>query len=447
MSSCVLRPKLIEGLQSLEPVARLLLCLLSMLCKLYTFKIFACLFAALMLLEPTAALASDGKRGTVAVVPARDGDADAASDDIANSLSELLRLLTDRAVVAARTAEGVAVYQQTEVSHLSENALTLIESAKEHYFTFQGTRALSEIEEAISLLKERSLSQVGDVLLDALLSKALIAKAGGQKRVARAALGEALAIDPRLSLPAADYPPSIVLLLESVRTEQALKPTGSLAVHSKPPSADVALNGVVQGMTPLLLSDLPVGNYALTVSANRYTRDVRTVAIEAERETKVRVKLRWNKSSKESKSYDLHSMLKIADALKVERLVRVDADGAPDGRLMLNARMVDAKARASLKALQIEGLDPEHPEQQMQTLANELAAQLDADVLSHPQKTLEPVGEGGAIVLGKRKKPLTKQPLFWGAVGVMVAGAIAGGIVAAMSSGGSDTGSLKVNFR
>jgi hypothetical protein len=58
---------------------------------------------------------------------------------------------------------------------------------------------------------------------------------------------------------------------------------GSLAVSSSPGGAQVFINGVSVGATPLLLEDLPVGSRAVRVELEgheRWSSDVRVVANE-----------------------------------------------------------------------------------------------------------------------------------------------------------------------
>jgi hypothetical protein len=423
-----------------------------MLLESHQMKHLAWLLAALIVLQPTGALAENTAARVVAVVPAVDGDADDASRELAEELTELLRLMTDHRVVAARTARSVTDYAQADVHTGLEDTKALIASAKEHHFTFQGKRALAEIDEAIASLDGRALgAAVGAVALDAFLSKALIAKAVGREDVAREALMRALRIDPLLELSPADYPPSLVKLLASVRSQQAMTETGSVSVTSRPAGAEISLNGINRGVAPLVLEGLPAGTYALTVAANRYAHDEREITVLPGKEIRVKVKLSWKderamKSSSGGALGDIQQGLALAAALKVDRLVSVDADAAPAGAIHIRARTVDANAHAGFVPLEISRMGLGEHRDRVAELANRLVDQLNVDVFADPAKMLDPVGEGDAVVLGKRKKPLTRQPLFWGAIGIVVAGAIAGGIAAAMS-GGSDTGSLKVSFR
>ena len=62
--------------------------------------------------------------------------------------------------------------------------------------------------------------------------------------------------------------------------------TGSLRVDYKPAGADVLLNGKKVGVTPLVLKDLPVGNYQLEIWKEYYVKEFATVMIAEDQEWK-----------------------------------------------------------------------------------------------------------------------------------------------------------------
>jgi len=66
---------------------------------------------------------------------------------------------------------------------------------------------------------------------------------------------------------------------------------GSLAVNSSPEGAQVFINGVSVGTTPLLLQDLPVGSRAVRVEREGHERWSSTVRIIADERTVVMVEL------------------------------------------------------------------------------------------------------------------------------------------------------------
>ncbi|MFH1830247.1 MAG: PEGA domain-containing protein [Pseudomonadota bacterium] len=394
---------------------------------------------------------------SAAVEPFIDGDADDESRDIAQALSSVLRLMTDHRIADSKTAGMVLAYQDVSKPNRSQtnDAASTLARAKEHYFSFQYHEAVKGIDQAISMLEGAKLDEeTGPLLVDAYISKALIAKSKGSIADVKQALGKALLVNPLLDLKDNDYPPSLVALFEELKAGVVSEHTGAIKIKSKPEGADVFLNGIRQGVTPLRLNDLPQGSYSLLISANKYESDKREVELLADKELMVKARLKWIKNnepkvdleSDEGASNAISKGLELSNVLKVDRVILVDADAKAQGVLMISARTVDRKMQAGLKPIVLPDVSLEYKHNRIAELAGELADQLDADVLSDPARTIDPIGQGDPVLLAKRKKPLMRRPLFWGAIGVAVAGAIVGGIVAAMS-GSSKTGTVKVSFK
>lgn len=68
--------------------------------------------------------------------------------------------------------------------------------------------------------------------------------------------------------------------------------TGSLRVDYEPAGADVLLNGKKVGVTPLVLKELPVGNYQLEIWKEYYVKEFATVKIAEDQEWKESGKLK-----------------------------------------------------------------------------------------------------------------------------------------------------------
>jgi hypothetical protein len=399
-----------------------------------------------LLIQPSVAAATS----SAAILPRMDGDMDGESRDLADALSDLMRLMTDHHIVDGAKARQIAEYEGDVPAAGSGEIHSLIARAKENHFAFKRKAAQRDIDRAILLLVGKLLDrEMGPVALDAYLSKAMIAISGGDDASAGEGLGRALAIDPLLDLSGKDYPPSLKEKLDAIKAERDAGNYGVLSVKSRPAAAEVYLNGIMQGVTPVELEGLPTGEYSLVVAANRYAPDERMVSVLPDRTVKVKSKLKWAKDSKASDGgadSSVRGALDMADALKVDRVVMVDADTGSDGSLAISAQVVDRALRTGLKPLVLPEVMPEYKHDQVAEMANMIVDQLGADPLENPTEMIDPIGEGDPIVLGKRKKPLVKQPLFWGIVGTLVAGAIAGGIAASMS-GGPGKGDLKVSFK
>lgn len=58
-------------------------------------------------------------------------------------------------------------------------------------------------------------------------------------------------------------------------------PTGSLNIYSSPTGADIYLDGSYQGVTPLTISDIPVGSHTITAKKTGYDDLSKTVTVQA----------------------------------------------------------------------------------------------------------------------------------------------------------------------
>jgi len=105
--------------------------------------------------------------------------------------------------------------------------------------------------------------------------------------------GKRSAVAPRSKV--VDGP--VAAVREKVRAGHTARPTispglvGSLLVDSKPSGADVWINGVPRGRTPLRVSALPVGSSVIRLELAGYERWSWAVNIAANKQTPLRVKL------------------------------------------------------------------------------------------------------------------------------------------------------------
>jgi len=419
-------------------------------------KFLAAFLAFIIFAQPAVSFGGQDVR-SVAVQPVMDGDSDERSRELAAALGDALRISTPHHVVASDVAANIVGYRaegEAPGSQYSE-AASLIAEAKEHYFNFRYKDAEGALADAVSILESASDPYEGaPLLLDAYLSSALIANSKREKNAAREALGRALELNPLLELNREDYPPSFVALMGEVRAPLNSAPKGSLFVRSLPDGAEVRVNGIDHGVAPLTLEGLPVGSYSVVIAANRYAPKQQSVTVAAGERTDVKAKLRWSKRKRRSggsreatdAAKTVREGVRIAGLLKVDKVILVDADLSGEGSMDVTARTVDRALRAGQRPLVVKGVNSEQRERQLAEMVAGLADEIEVDVAEHPTGTIDPFGEGDPLLLGRRRKPLVKQPLFWGGVGAVAIGAIVGGIIASMS-GGSDTGSIKVSFK
>lgn len=403
-----------------------------------------------------AAQKSAAKKRSIAVCPIMDGDADEKSRELSYTIADSLRLISNHHIIDSEVVADVAAYHggHADASATTREAQDILSLAKDRYFQFRYEDAREGLTRAISILEASrgDVSQAGPLLVDAYVSQAVVAKSLGDVASAREAFSKALAVNPKLDLSDEEYPPSVAKLFEEERARVAGKPAGSIRATSSPEVADVYVNGIRMGVTPLLLEGMPAGRYHVLIRASQYGELARTVDVAAGARAKVRGRLGWHprESKPESVEEDdaaakVREGVRIADLLKADKVILVDADLSETDSGMISARMVDGRLRAGQKpiALSVSADAFEDPEG-LADMVDLLAEQADSHVLAD---RIDPAGMSDPILLAKRRRPLARQPLFWGAIGTAVAGAIAGGVAAAMSGGGAKTGSVKVEFR
>ena len=434
-----------------------MLAIAAMVCRSKAASALA-IVCALLILTPQAGLASIDESSplTISVTPLNDGDADQASRDLATVIGKGLGVIGSYHVVDSDLAAKVLEYHGHEERPdprmaTAEEALS---QAKNLYFQFRYLDSWDALQKAMGIIEELDRHVSGPLLVDAHLTRALVAKARRDTDEVRRSFRKALGINPRLSLSAQDYPPSVITLFEEEREAQFKKPTGTIVVATDPAAAEVYLNGILQGQTPVELAHIPQGTYQLTIKANRYLPVERTVQVEGGRRVELKRRLKWASKRKKNKKakagQDAQALvregLRLADILKVDRVILVDVDAADGGRAI--ARVIDRRFRVGLKPVLAHGIHKSQDRAgKLAQMTRSLAQQIGIKVENSPEKLIDPPGVGDPALLGRRRKPLHRDPIFWGAVGVVLAGALGGGLAAALSGGGQGPGSVRVQFQ
>ncbi len=391
----------------------------------------------------------------LAVVPVHDGVSDDVADELRGSVSAALSHQSGIHVVdPKRVAEVMAYHEgpttEAKSSSILSHAAGLQQRAKEHYLNFASTEALAEIRSALQDLQTASLpmNDKGPVLRDALVTAAVIASDTKDLTSAEHYLTDALKIDPAYPLDGGNYSPRLRDTFLRLQTQMTKSGTGNVSITSDPKVADVYINGVKRGVTPLNLS-LPVGNYDLRVAGNRYTSYTQKLQIQIGVETKVSTRLAWEHASPKPsrtsvETNETQALIqegqRLMDLLRLQKVVLLDVDTLPDGSGEIRARMLDATTKASHRPVYVRfRADHANLQKSMSEMVKVLSAQAVMKRIDNPIAQLDPVGVGDPIVLGRRKgRGIT--PLGWGVIGgVAGTGAIAGILAAVLS--GSNGGS------
>ncbi len=144
--------------------------------------------------------------------------------------------------------------------------------------------------------------------------------------------------------------------------------------------------------------------------------------------------------------------MRIAELLKVDKVVLIDADETADGHGEVAIRMVDREYKAGHNPIVIK-YDPAKKDltENLSSTASVLAAQSRVALLNNPQKYLDPDGIGDPVLLGKRRGTFRATPAFWAVMGGVLAAGAGGATAAVMLGGGgggdSGAGSVNVQFK
>jgi len=393
---------------------------------------------------------------SIVVAPLTDGDMDERSFEVASAISDALKLDPSLHVVDAALASKVAGYhaRQASPAGAAEDATASLARAKEAYFAFRYDEARRELDRALEGFEAdpQRISYSGAGLLDAQITRAMIARSAGDDELARLSISRALAVDPTLELAEGEYPPRLVALLAVERSRLSARGEGKLEVSTKPQAAEVKINGVVKGQAPLSLT-LPAGRYRILVEANRYSGVEREIEVRPGSTAEVKEKLRWVRNAAGSAAHEVPSEddglvvegIRLANIMKANKVVLVDAD-ASDAGWELKARMVDGDMKLGQPPIAVEFDGAISPEA-LAELTAKLSVQAGADLIADLARGADIKGSADPALLSRRKRPLRRNPAFWAIVGTALAGALAGGLAAAFSGGSGERGDVKVRFR
>lgn len=408
---------------------------------------------------PAVSAASEPKI-SLAVVNVRDSRGDEGGEDIVRKIVGSLGRKTRLHVVDNDKVEGILNYYDRESPEDITKATNLLSSAKENYYQLNYIEAKSLALGAIENLEKGSIYDSGATLLDAYVTLGIILKSMGNTAEARFAFDKAIRLDPSFRLDSRAFSPSFVNLFEGAREELRRGPSGRIKIQTKPAAVEVYLNGVIKGVTPLVIEDIPGGEYYLKLATNKYGPVRKKVAVSGGKTAKIMEKLAWeggDSSAPSGKNYvsstdamgQTEDGLKIADILRVDKVVMIDNDLSNGSAGLITARVIDAKYRAGQKPVVVsysggvtDGVIGE--------LEDRLAPEVYADISSNPEKYLDPAGSGGHELMAKKKRSRVSKSLLFGIIGGILAAGLGGGLAAAFSGssgGGGGAGNINVNFR
>jgi len=394
---------------------------------------------------------------SVAVVPLIDSSSDGTSKELAASFSAALRTRGVE-VVDAGIAEAVINYHDADVRTQKEcdSVGGLLNDAKEKYFALEFDEAYALASKAVESAQTTKAVFCGTYLRDAYaLCGLIVSKQKKKRQEAGEFFKKAVLLDPSFDLSRNDFPPSVVLAFSKTRDEILKNAAGTIEITASPEVAEIYLNGVFKGVSPLTLSGLPSAGYDVEVRANKYLPEFKSVSLAADEKLDLAFDLKWDRNSHKNSAALVESKNAVAEGvrlgglLNVDKIVTIDADVNPDMSGSAAVRMTDRAYQAGHKQINVVW-DSSRVELQesLSSAADLLFKQLSADVSKDPRKYLDADGAGGIILLGQKRRSLPDGVVIGIAGGVIAA--IGGGIAWSMMSGSqrnAKTGSINVRFK
>lgn len=413
------------------------------------------LFISLLVLGPwsmvhSPALAASGK--TTLVVEAWKGSAE---NETALRTADILRQkLGDVSflyVVDPQKTEAVLSYHEgyriPDDPQLVSEAQNWLNRAKQHYFDFAFVEAQSELKPVLDIFAAHPslLLDAGGLLVDTYVTKAVVDSALKQKENVADDFQKILALNPLFELDAANFPPSLRKIFGEVRAAFLQNADARLVLKSDPKAVEVYLNGIYQGVTPLVLSPLPAQEYQVRFAANHYASVDKKIILKSKENLSLSPKMPWtgSGSKKIRNGNQIREGLRIADLLKTDKVLLVDVD-----RQSITARLVDRHYRAGHIPLSFP-LDADSAAlgENLDKMVRLIAAQTQLDLTKNPRAHLDPDGMGDPILLAKRRRKISKGFLYGGLGAVGIGGLVAGILAASGGSNAPQTGSVSLNFK
>lgn len=384
-------------------------------------------------------------------------------EETAEAIRNRLNQISYFKVVDPETAQSVVNYH---LAHINKGTTVTgseryLGIAKTHWFDRQYDEATVTVDRAIASLRNKD--QKGDILVDALLTKAMILQETKQFDESEAVFEEALSINPSLTMKGLPISGKTKRVFRETKRKVLEREAGSLEIKSSPTAATVYLNGVKRGLTPITLTGLPEGSYLLTLEASHYYSVNEPAYVTANTTQFISRRLNWQRGQlhKKFKSFgapvkteavvkkEIKLASRIGEALKVDKVILVSSEKRK-GEGFIVVRTIDTALKAAYNPMAISFKDMlKNKEMTVAKVAGDIDDQAKTHVLDNPGEHLQP--DTGDIRVLRRKKPFYKTSLFYSLIGAVVGGGIgaAVGVLAtrgSSSSSNGDEGGVDIEF-
>ncbi len=395
------------------------------------------------------------KKTTIAVIELSDGKtksdsiskvADTVRDEFA--LNEKFQVLTKQATQDFFKNNSAQLQQGKSAPQLNR----YLDEAKEFYKNFEFKDATKVLESTIATYRQsKTPPNEPFALTDAYLTLGNVSLGANNEKKATEAFQEAVRLDPDRQITEAEYPPRTVKLYTEVKQAMLKKSQfGALEISSSPSKADVYVNGVLKGQTPLKLARYTAGEHFIQVKEDKYNPVTLKVRLDAKG---VREKVDLDKSSSQNAATttgiilpnlgNVPEQVRLASiagkSLSVDKVILVNVQEVGWNN-RISARMVDIKYQASHKPKVVDVLDlPKDTRSAANVIVQDAVQIAGYDLAKNPKK----YADSEVVVIGeKKKRSMLKSPLLWSLIGVVVAG----GAASALLLGGGDGNNSGVGF-
>lgn len=334
--------------------------------------------------------------------------------------------------------------------------------AKRAYFELALKRSAQLTAEVIeSSLRTSAASRDYRALLEAYTVGGIVAMAQNRKTDAKEAFRQLVFYNPAARLDKRYFAPSVIKKVGRAKDELKTQPLGGLFIKSKPAiAADVFVNGVYKGTTPLQLDGYPEGEHVVAITAANYGTLTKVVRVKAGKTQQVKFVQRWKGKDRRfppdmvgfhrgqfaGMEQLIGAAAATAQAMRVKKLILVEVK-KENGKDVVTAHMVDAGLKTFHRPQSVTVDDiTEESAQASAILATQVLDEMNNSIMDDPKGLAAAPYYGDVILVGKRRRrSLLKNPWFWVGLGV----AVAGGTTAALllTRGTSTTGAINVIFR
>ncbi|GEM_PF-6780582 len=425
-----------------------------------------------------------GPDASVAIIPIHDGSGDRVSTELAQSLVEALPRLTGVRVAVPAHVDAIREYaenlapepvlsrsttaRRSGTTQLDQLARQLA-SAKEQFLRFDTSAAdvqATQVRQAFA--DDAALrSGAGALYAETLLTLALIYQTERRLNQMDAMLTQLADFAPHYVLSAAAYPPSVRERYEKILAQHHERGSASVAVQSSPPAADVLINGVAAGVTPLTLAALPAGAYTVTIQAPHYRAVQKKITVRSGESVRVAETLHWS-HARENRSTSgladepsaaistpraqLAAAVRIAELARVQKIVTVNVNEAANGSSTVAVQVIDSALRAGRRPITMNiAADHHQLHERLAALTRTVATQVAQDFHDVASREFSPQGAVDPSVLTQRAHRM--RPWMWAVLGVLAAGGAVGGWALTRGGGasaggvaGAPVGSVAIQF-